>query len=154
MKVIIDIDPENDDECQVTIHAKEWTKEVEELVQLLKKRQPKRIVAVQEDRSIVLDPEEIDFFYARDRKVFASSHGNCMELKMKLYEIEEMLSNRGFIRFSKSVVGNINQIDHFELSFNGTLCVYFKSGSKEYVSRKYVNELKAQIMEGGEPHDR
>ncbi|WP_208591477.1 LytTR family DNA-binding domain-containing protein [Gracilibacillus suaedae] len=150
MKVRIDIDPENGDECQVTIHAKEWTKEVEELVQLLKKKQPKRIVAVEEDRSIVLNPEEIDFFYAKDRKVLASINGDCMELKMKLYEVEEMLSNAGFIRFSKSVVGNVNQIDRFELSFNGTLCVYFKSGSKEYVSRKYVNDLKKQIMEGGD----
>ncbi|WP_163581041.1 LytTR family DNA-binding domain-containing protein [Gracilibacillus saliphilus] len=150
MKVKIDIDPKYDDECQITISAKEWTKEIEELVQLLKKKQPKRIVAVQEERSIVLNPEEIDFFFARDRKVFASIKGEWMELKMKLYEVEEMLSNTGFIRFSKSVIGNINQIDRFELSFNGTLCVYFKSGSKEYVSRKYVNDLKKQIMEGGD----
>ncbi|SFM34035.1 LytTr DNA-binding domain-containing protein [Gracilibacillus orientalis] len=73
---------------------------------------------------------------------------------MKLYEVEEMLQQSGFIRFSKSVVGNINQIDRFELSFNGNLCVYFKSGSKEYVSRKYVHDLKSQIVEGGEYNDR
>ncbi len=150
LKIKIDIDPKHDEECQITISAKEWTKEIEELVQLLKRKQPKRIVAVQEERSIVLNPEEIDFFFARDRKVFASIKGECMELKMKLYEVEKMLINTGFIRFSKSVIGNINQIDRFELSFNGTLCVYFKSGSKEYVSRKYVSDLKTQIMEGGD----
>ncbi|MGP4042170.1 LytTR family DNA-binding domain-containing protein [Gracilibacillus sp. D59] len=153
MKIKIDIDSKYDD-CYVTIQAKEWTNEVDELVQLLKKKQPKRIVAVQEDRSILLKPEEIDFVFARDRKVFAAINGEFMELKMKLYEVEEMLKKCGFIRFSKSVVGNVNQIDRFELSFNGTLCVYFISGSKEYVSRKYVHDLKAQIMEGGESLDR
>ncbi|MGN8646809.1 LytTR family DNA-binding domain-containing protein [Gracilibacillus sp. HCP3S3_G5_1] len=154
MKIKIDIDPKYEDDCHVTIHAKEWTKEVEELVQLLQKKQPKRLVAVQGDRSILIDPEEIDFVFARDRKVFASVNGNCMELKRKLYEVEKMLSVAGFIRFSKSVVGNINQIDRFELSFSGNLCVYFKSGSKEYVSRrKYVHDLKALIMEGGRSHD-
>ncbi|QGH33331.1 LytTR family transcriptional regulator [Gracilibacillus salitolerans] len=153
MKIQIDIDPKYE-ECNVTIHAKEWTKDIEELVQSLQKKQPKRIVSVQEDRSILLNPVEIDFVFARERKVYASVNGKCMELKMKLYEVEDMLSAAGFIRFSKSVVGNVNQIDRFELSFNGNLCVYFKSGSKEYVSRKYVHDLKAQIVEGGESHDR
>ncbi|PWU66953.1 LytTR family DNA-binding domain-containing protein [Gracilibacillus dipsosauri] len=152
MKIRIDIDAKHE-ESSITIHAKEWTKEVEELVNLLQNKQPKRIVSVQEDRSILLNPEEIDYVFARNRKVFAMIGGECMELKMKLYEVEKILHVSGFIRFSKSVVGNINQIDRFELSFNGNLCVFFKSGSKEYVSRKYVQQLKAQIVEGGELHD-
>lgn len=152
MKINIDIDHKYE-ELNVTVHAKEWSNEVEELVQLLQRKQPKRIVSVQEDRSTLLQPEEIDYIFAEKRKVFASVNGKRMELKLKLYEVEELLSTTGFIRFSKSVIGNINQIDHFELSFNGNLCVYFKSGNKEYVSRKYVRDLKDQIVEGGNSHD-
>lgn len=149
MKIQIDIDSKYE-ESTVVIQAKEWTKDLEELVQTIQNKQPKRLVAIEEDRSILLQPNEIDYVFARNRKVFAMRNYECLELKMKLYELEEMLSSYGFIRFSKSVVGNVNQIDRFELSFNGTLCVYFKSGSKEYVSRKYVHELKSMIMEGGE----
>lgn len=152
MKINIDIDPKHG-EPYITIHAMEWTKELEELIQLLKRKQPKRIVSIQDDRSILLQPEEIDYVFAENRKVFAYISGKQMELKMKPYELEELLRPIGFIRFSKSVIGNINQIDHFELSFNGNLCVFFKSGSKEYVSRKYVHQLKAEIVEGGNQSD-
>ena len=153
MKIQIDIDSKYE-ESAIIIQANEWTDEMEEIVQLIQKKQPKRLVAVQEDRSILLKPEDLDYVFASNRKVFAMVRGEQMELKLKLYEIEEMLKGRGFIRFSKSVVGNVNLIDRFELSFNGNLCVYFKSGSKEYVSRKYVHELKAQIMEGGDTNGR
>src|SRR5690606_32535458 len=33
----------------------------------------------------------------------------------------------------------------FEASFNGTLCVYFKSGVKEYISRRYVHAIKKAL---------
>lgn len=166
MKVKIDINPQYEEEPVVTIQVKEWTEEVEALVHMLQHapsaplasagakptEQPlnsKRIVAVEEDRSILLDPDEIDYVFAEGRKVFAKVNGQSMQLKLKLYELEKFLSPHGFIRFSKSVVGNINQIDRFELSFNGNLCVYFKSGNKEYVTRKYVRALKEQIIGGG-----
>lgn len=167
MKVIIDIDPQHGEEPVVTIQVKKWTVEVEGLVRLLKESsaaashrhqaesmvRPKRIAAVEGDRSILLHPEEIDYVFAEQRKVFAQVKGKSLELKLKLYELEELLQPYGFIRFSKSVVGNINQIDRFELSFNGNLCVYFKSGSKEYVTRKYVHALKEQIIQGGGQRD-
>lgn len=57
------------------------------------------------------------------------------------------------MRFSKSVVGNINNIDRFELSFNGNLCVYFHSGNKEYISRKYVSSIKEVLTKGGQTDD-
>lgn len=45
-------------------------------------------------------------------------------------------------------------IDRFELSFNGNLCVFFKSGNKEYVTRSYVHHLRNQLVEGGGSRDK
>src|SRR5690625_6134429 len=73
-----------------------------------------------------------------------------MEVRMKLFEVEESFASRGFMRFSKSVIGNINRIERFELSFNGNLCVYFQSGNKEYISRKYVSAVKKRLESGGD----
>lgn len=72
---------------------------------------------------------------------------------MKLYEIEENLASYNFMRFSKSVIGNLNQIERFELSFNGNLCVYFESGNKEYITRKYVLPIKNRLNMGGKSDD-
>ncbi|RKD75958.1 LytTR family transcriptional regulator [Sinobaca qinghaiensis] len=165
MKIKIDIDPHYEEDPVIMIQAKEWSKEVSAVMQLLENHEKnpekltgtqakhsKRIVAVEEDHSILLEPKEIDFVYAEKRKVFAMVHEKPLEMKLKLYELEDLLAPYGFIRFSKSVIGNMNQIERFELSFNGNLCVHFKSGTKEYVTRKYVHILKEQLVNGGELH--
>ncbi|KHF41690.1 response regulator, LytTR family protein [Halalkalibacter okhensis] len=149
MKLNVDIDDKYDG-VYVTIQAKEWTKEIEELVSKLQQPASKRIIGVEEEKSILLSPEEIDYIYAYNRKVFAVIHKQAVEVNMKLYELEELLKGHGFTRFSKSVIGNLNQIHRFELSFNGNLCVYFLSGSKEYVSRKYVQDIKKSLILGVE----
>ncbi|SER21830.1 LytTR family DNA-binding domain-containing protein [Piscibacillus halophilus] len=148
MKVNIDID-EKYDGTYITIHAKEWSQEVEELVKNLNNDHHKKIVGREEDQSILLSPNEIEYVYAQSRKVYAVIHKRSIELNMKLYEVEEILSSHHFNRFSKSVIGNLNHIKSFELAFNGNLCVYFHSGGKEYVSRKYVNEIKQKLIMGG-----
>lgn len=162
MKIKIDMDPQYEETPTITIQVKEWTDEVEAMVRHIKQFgieaerviiqeavQPKRIVAVDGERSILLQPQEIDYVFSANRKVFAMLGDRQLELKLKLYELEEFLASYEFIRFSKSVIGNVDQIDRFELSFNGNLCVFFKSGSKEYVTRNYVHHLKKQLVEGG-----
>lgn len=138
------------EETTVIIQAKEWSAELEALVRQLNNSQKQRIVGVNEDQSILLDPSDIDFVYAEKRKVFASTiTKQNIELKMKLYEVEELLEAHYFTRFSKSVIGNIHHIKRFELAFNGNLCIHFESGNKEYVSRKYVALLKERLAIGG-----
>jgi DNA-binding LytR/AlgR family response regulator len=73
---------------------------------------------------------------------------------MKLYEIEKILAPYNFMRFSKSVIGNLNHIERFELSFNGNLCVYFHSGTKEYITRNYVVPIKNRLTLGGQSDDK
>ncbi|MEK3937619.1 LytTR family DNA-binding domain-containing protein [Sporosarcina sp. FSL W7-1349] len=153
MKVNIDLNPKYD-ETSVTIHAKEWTRELEELVKKLDYQAPKRIIGVEGDKSILLSPSDIEYIFAENRKVFASTNKQSIELTMKLYEAEELLESHGFCRLSKSALGNLDKIAYFELAFNGNLCVYFHSGSKEYVSRKYVHEVKRKLILGVEDHDR
>lgn len=152
MKVQVDINSQYT-ETAVIIQAKEWSEELTSLMNKLKGQTVKRLVGVEEDQSFLLDPNTIDYIYSEQRKVFVMVKKRRIELKMKLYEVEQILEG-DFIRFSKSVIGNINQIERFDLSFNGNLCVYFKSGNKEYVSRGYVSELKKQLIIGGNSNDR
>ncbi|MBO1004219.1 LytTR family DNA-binding domain-containing protein [Pseudogracilibacillus auburnensis] len=152
MKVNIDIDEEHEG-TSITIQTDKWTDELEHLLTLIKKETPKRLFGVDEDQTILLNPKEIDFIYAENRKVYAALQNRRLEIRMKLYEIENMLASQHFMRFSKSVIGNINRIQRFELSFNGNLCVYFTSGNKEYITRKYVTSVKEKLAMGGTDHD-
>lgn len=147
MKVIIDIDDQYE-QPSITIQTNEWTDELEEIVTIVKRQKTERLLGISEDQTVVLDPEKIDYIYAEKRKVFARINNQSLEVKMKLYEVERSLASFNFMRFSKSVVGNLNNIERFELSFNGNLCVYFHSGNKEYITRKYVTAIKENITKG------
>lgn len=150
MKVRIDVDAKHE-ETIVTIQAKEWTEELAALVSKL--QQPSatgRLMGVEHDRTVLLDPMEIDYVYAEKRRVLAALGSNRIELRMKLYEVETLLAPYRFMRFSKSVIGSIDRISRFELMFNGNLCVHYHSGNKEYVSRAYVTELKKRLVLGGD----
>ncbi|KAB7704704.1 LytTR family transcriptional regulator [Bacillus aerolatus] len=148
MDIKIDMSDKHE-EPSITIHAKEWTEELEAIVKWLKGPRRKRLVGEMNGQSIVIQPDEIDYVQADGRKVMAVLSGRSVELKMKLYEVEEILDENQFTRFSKSVIGNLDQIKHFELFFNGNLCITFKSGNKEYVSRKYVKTMKEKLTTGG-----
>ncbi|HLS59969.1 MAG TPA: LytTR family DNA-binding domain-containing protein [Virgibacillus sp.] len=148
MKINIDIDDKHE-HTSITIQAKEWSEEIEELVNIIKKRKPQRLFGIEGEQTIILEPNDIEFVYAEQRKVFAVLDNRILELKMKLYEVENILAPYEFMRFSKSVIGNLSHIHRFELSFNGNLCVYFHSGNKEYISRKYVMGIKEKLLNGG-----
>ncbi|KAB8137775.1 LytTR family transcriptional regulator [Gracilibacillus oryzae] len=152
MKINIDINDEHT-EPSITIQTNEWTEELEEIITIIRGKHRKRLFGIESDQTVLLDPNDIDFVYSEKRKVFACIGSRNVEIKMKLYEIEVILAPYNFMRFSKSVIGNLNHIDCFELSFNGNLCVYFHSGCKEYISRKYVVPIKNRLDMGGEPDD-
>ena len=141
MDVHIDISDKYE-KTTVIVQAKEWSEDLKALVKTIKRTQPTRLLGTEQEQSILLQPQEIDFVYAEKRKVFAAVKKKRIELKLKLYEVETLLEPHHFTRFSKSVVGNLNNVERFELAFNGNLCVHFSRETEEYVSRKYVTRMK------------
>lgn len=152
MKIKVDIDEKHTHQT-ITIQAPTWSKDLEDIISYIKKKD-KRILGTKHDQTIVLQPKEIDFIYTENRKVYAAINKERVLVQMRLYEAEQMLNTENFMRFSKSVVGNINNIDRFELSFNGNLCVYFHSGNKEYITRTYVPSIKKRLTQGGHMNDK
>src|SRR5699024_11388751 len=107
----------------------ERTQEIQRFIDLIKQQKPDRLFGVDGEQTVLLDPYEIDLFHVENRKTYAQMKQRRLEVRRKLFEVEESFASRGFMRFSKSVIGNINRIERFELSFNGNLCVYFQSGN-------------------------
>jgi len=141
LKVSLNIDSDFE-ETKVTIHCKEMDSSIQEILDFLKGRETEFIVGKDGAMQHILKPEEIHYFHTEDEAVFAVTENGAFKLKEKLYELEAMLPSNKFIRLSKSVIANLHELSRFEASFNGTLCVHFKSGAKEYVTRTYVNSIK------------
>lgn len=144
MKVSVDI---NNDykETRVTLHCKEMDDSIKSILDFLKGQETEFLVGRDGEMQHILSLDIIHYFHTTKDNVNAVTAKGEFRLKEKLYELEEILPSSRFIRLSKSVIANLHELSRFEASFNGTLCVYFKSGTKEYVSRKYVNAIKESL---------
>jgi DNA-binding LytR/AlgR family response regulator len=141
MKVLLDINTSHE-ETSVTIHCQELDDSIKDLLDLLQNHKTEFIVGSKGDIQHILNPKDIHSFYSEDDSVMAVTSKGTFKVKEKLYELEKGMPANRFIRLSKSVIANLYELSHFEASFNGTLCVHFKSGAKEYVSRHYVSKIK------------
>lgn len=144
MKISLDIDDEYE-ETTVTIQCREMDESVQEILDYFKGREQEFFVGKNGEMQHILKPVEIHYFYSKGDIVIAVTSSGEFKMKEKLYELEKALSSRRFIRLSKSVIANLYELSRFEASFNGTLCVYFKSGLREYVSRHYVPTIKEAL---------
>lgn len=144
MKVSLNIDSDFN-ETKVIIETPELDDSVQEILDFIKGRETEFLVGKNGEMQHILKPTDIHYFHTEKEAVFGVTSTGSYKLKEKLYELEEILPSNKFIRLSKSVIANLHELSRFEASFNGTLCVYFKSGAKEYVSRTYVNAIKEAL---------
>ncbi len=91
---------------------------------------------------------DVYYFEAVDEKVFAYTKEMVYELRMRLYEVEEMYCGRHFIRCSKSVVLNLMLLESISPALNGRFFAHMKNGEKLMISRQYASKLKQVIMGG------
>ncbi|MGN7296101.1 LytTR family DNA-binding domain-containing protein [Ferdinandcohnia sp. SAFN-114] len=145
MKLILNIDKAFE-ETRITIEGPELDENIQELIDFISGREQQFLVGKKGDMQHILKPDDVHYFHTVNENVIAITQADSFILKEKLYELEAMLPTKKFIRISKSVIANLNQLSRFEASFNGTLCVYFKSGKKEYVSRTYVPTIKEVLQ--------
>lgn len=132
-------------ETRVTIEGPELDENIQELIDFIYGREKQFLIGKKGEMQHILKPDDIHYFHTENDHIFAVTDTDSFILKEKLYELEAILPSKKFIRMSKSVIANLNQLSRFESSFNGTLCVYFKSGKKEYVSRTYVPTIKEAL---------
>jgi len=132
-------------ETRVTIEGPELDENIQGIIDFIHGREQQFLIGKKGEMQHILKPVDIHYFHTENEHVIAVTETDSFILKEKLYELEAMLPFNKYIRLSKSVIANLHELSRFEASFNGTLCVYFKSGKKEYVSRTYVPAIKEAL---------
>jgi len=93
----------------------------------------------------ILEFSEIECIFALDGKTYAvASDGKRYRVKMRLYEAERLLPT-DFFRINKSAIANKDRLERFTVSFSGAVDAVFKSGYKDYVSRRCLAEIKRRF---------
>ena len=129
-------------ETTVVICTNKVNDEIQQLVRKLSQDAPQVIVGFLEDEAVILTQEEILRVFAEGGKVFAETKSARFVLRLRLYELEERLDAKRFVRISNAEIINLAMVRGFDLSFAGTICVRMKNDAVTYVSRRYVSKIK------------
>lgn len=144
MQIEIKIDEECT-ELKIIIVADKMTEEINTIIRKLSEEPNKMIAGFRNDIVEALDPENIYRVYAAAGKVYAQTERNEYTIRLRLYEVEERLDSKAFVRISNSEIINLKKVKSFDLSFVGTIGVTLSNGTVTYVSRRYVTKIK-QIL--------
>lgn len=132
---------------QLEIRCHEITNQVREIVTFVKSRQG-QLNGVIEGKQYEIPIMDIYYIEAVDSKVFLYSSKKVYETKQKIYELENALKEKYFLRVSKSLLLNLMKVKSIKPSINGRFTAILQSGEEIVISRKYVPELKAALKGG------
>lgn len=141
MKLSIFIDKERDEEIIIYTHEKNDI--VREISSLVANRQ-EAIYGYSDTEVTKLNPAETECYIIENNKVYALTDNGRYRLKERLYQLESILPDY-FLKLNQSCICNINKIQKFDVSVSGTLTVIFKSGYRDYVSRRNIRKVKERL---------
>lgn len=102
----------------------------------------KKLQAKKHNELHFINSFEVLYFESVDNRTFLYTEADVLEVKQRLYELEVILSDKDFIRISKSQIVNINKIKALKPELNRTILVTMCNGEQLYISRKYVQAIR------------
>ena len=98
-----------------------------------------------DNKMFFVNSSDILYFDSVDNRTFLYTEDDVMEIKQRLYELEVSLSDKDFVRISKSQIVNINKIRSLKPELNRTILATMSNGEQLYISRKYVKVIRDML---------
>lgn len=158
MKVTIIIDSKcNEPVCE--IHTANVSEEIQKFVDAVnsecvtfstdKDKNLFMISAWKDETVTLLKPANIMRIYSCVKKIFAETENETYELKYRLYEIENLISEHSlnqFIRISNTDIVNFDFVKNLDMSLSGNICVNFINKTRTFVSRRYMKKVREKLQ--------
>lgn len=129
-------------EPKIVVITDKMTEEIDEIVKNIAAREASMLAGFRDDTVTVLEPSQIFRIFTSNGKVLTETEMGDYTIRLRLYEIEQRLKSKSFVRISNSEIINLKKVKGFDLSFAGTICVSLSNGTVTYVSRRYVSKIK------------
>lgn len=143
MKINIKQDS-NITETEITISCKQIDKELEAVISSLG--------LINHSVSGKLDGEtffialgEVLYFETIDNKTFFYTNDKIYETSIRIYQLEEKLTDTPFVRINKSSLMNIQKVKSIKSEENSKLMATLSNGEKIVVSRQYMQNIKTKL---------
>ena len=98
-----------------------------------------------DDKVYLISSADVLYFESVDDRTFLYTQENVYEVKYRLYELEENLSDKDFVRISKSQIVNINKVNSLKPELNRSLTATLINGEVLSISRRYAKALKTLL---------
>ena len=133
----------NDAIIKVEVTAPEITEDIQKFLnnisQIAKKKE--EIVATKNNEIFLLKSKNVFYFYSDEKNNFAKTNDGIYKIKERLYELEENLDKKKFIRISNSCIINIDQTKCFDVSQIGSLFAKMEDDTKQEVSKRKIKNV-------------
>ncbi len=143
MKINLDIDGKYDD-TEVIIRAPYLNNDIERMVAMMRMIDM-QIAVRKEGETILLETDKILYVEAVDRKTFVYTSSETYESELKLYELEQELVQRDFLRISKQSIVNLRKIKSLKADINRKIRITLANGEQIVVSRMYSDDLRRKL---------
>ena len=130
------------------IHCHHISDEVREIVAFVKSRQG-QLTAVADEKQYEIAVADVFYIESVDNKVFLYTKNKVYETKQKLYELEDLLKGKHFLRVSKSTLLNLMKVSAIRPALNSRFTAVLYSGEQVVITRKYVPDLKKALKGDG-----
>lgn len=147
MDVKISRIPESEAEL-VDIRCHEETDSVREIAAFVRSRQGQLSGAL-DGRQYNIPVSEIMYIESVDNRTFIYTLQKVYESRQRIYELEENLKPKHFLRISKASLVNLMKISSVKPALGGRFSALLSNGEEIIISRKYVSELK-KVLRGDE----
>ena len=128
----------------VLICCRVVTEEVREIEAFVRSRQGS-LTGTRDAKRYEVAVSELYYVESVDGKTFLYTKEQVYETPYRLYELENMLRARHFLRVSKSMLLDLMKIRSVRPAMNGRLSAVLPSGEEVIISRSYVKGLKAAL---------
>lgn len=108
----------------------------------------RRVVALRQDRWVLLEPAEIRFAEVDHNNIWLmSDQGRLLAATRGLDRLEQQLGDKGFLRVHRCFLVNLNRIREIEQGFPGSLLLHTDTRTHESipVARRYVADVRLAL---------
>lgn len=109
------------------------------------KRSAAAILVVHNGSMTKVPLENVLYFEAYEKKVFAALKSGKYEIKQRICELEDMLEGRNFIRISRSILVNMKRVVGYRTGNDRTLTAVLADKQELRVSRMHSEDFKKQL---------
>jgi hypothetical protein len=108
----------------------------------------RRVVALRQDRWVLLEPAEIRFAEVDHNNIWLmSDQGRLLAVTRGLDRLEQQLEDKGFLRVHRRFLVNLNRIREIEQGFKGSLFLHTDTRTHESipVARRHVADVRLAL---------